>query len=234
LIFGSGEGAARRGDAASLEYARHGRSVGGESSPALIPTEISKRLEATRTSGRVTSQRNRLETALAKATAAITAMTEAFSEQLNHNRRTAHPDAAPAIPRSEAPSASVIPVRLIHWSLPPQPGSPRAPQPVGQPQQGPRHGRISRHLLPPPRSALFRHPHAQVNSALPISSTATRSMISSRSCVSCSTCHLPHRPRAIKYQTARRNRIQDRRESNPRDRSNTEASITTASQHPAN
>jgi site-specific DNA recombinase len=50
--------------------------------PGLIRAEISKRLEAARTSGPVTSQRNRLEAALAKATAAITAMIEAFSEQL--------------------------------------------------------------------------------------------------------------------------------------------------------
>jgi site-specific DNA recombinase len=50
--------------------------------PALIRGEISKRLEAARTSAPVTSQRKRLQTALAKATASITAMIEAFSEQL--------------------------------------------------------------------------------------------------------------------------------------------------------
>jgi DNA invertase Pin-like site-specific DNA recombinase len=50
--------------------------------PALIRAEITKRLEAARTSGPVTSQRNRLEAAQAKATAAITAMIEAFAEQL--------------------------------------------------------------------------------------------------------------------------------------------------------
>jgi site-specific DNA recombinase len=50
--------------------------------PALIRAEISKRLEAARTSGLVTSQRKRLDAALAKATASITAMIEALSEQL--------------------------------------------------------------------------------------------------------------------------------------------------------
>lgn len=50
--------------------------------PALIRGEISKRLEAARTSDPVTSQRKRLQAALAKATASITAMIEAFSEQL--------------------------------------------------------------------------------------------------------------------------------------------------------
>jgi DNA invertase Pin-like site-specific DNA recombinase len=50
--------------------------------PALVRAEITKRLDQARTSGPVTSQRNRLETALAKATASITAMIEALSEQL--------------------------------------------------------------------------------------------------------------------------------------------------------
>jgi site-specific DNA recombinase len=50
--------------------------------PALIRAEISKRLEQARTSDPVTSQRNRLEAALAKATASITAMIEALTEQL--------------------------------------------------------------------------------------------------------------------------------------------------------
>jgi site-specific DNA recombinase len=50
--------------------------------PALIRAEISKRLQAARTSGPVTSQRNRLEAALAKATASISAMIEALAEQL--------------------------------------------------------------------------------------------------------------------------------------------------------
>jgi site-specific DNA recombinase len=50
--------------------------------PALVRAEITKRLDQARTSGPVTSQRNRLEAALAKATASITAMIEAFSEQL--------------------------------------------------------------------------------------------------------------------------------------------------------
>ena len=50
--------------------------------PALIRAEISKRLEAARTSDPVTSQRKRLQAAAAKATASITAMIEAFSEQL--------------------------------------------------------------------------------------------------------------------------------------------------------
>ena len=50
--------------------------------PALIRAEIDKRLEQARTSDPVTSQRKRLEAALAKATASITAMIEALSEQL--------------------------------------------------------------------------------------------------------------------------------------------------------
>jgi len=50
--------------------------------PALIRAEISKRLEQARTSDPVTSQRKRLEAALAKATASINAMIEALSEQL--------------------------------------------------------------------------------------------------------------------------------------------------------
>ena len=50
--------------------------------PALVRAEITKRLDQARTSGPVTSQRNRLEAALAKATTSITAMIEAFSEQL--------------------------------------------------------------------------------------------------------------------------------------------------------
>src|SRR5215470_7348591 len=50
--------------------------------PALIRAEISKRLETARTSDPVTSQRNRLETALAKAAASISAMIEALAEQL--------------------------------------------------------------------------------------------------------------------------------------------------------
>ena len=50
--------------------------------PALIRTEITKRLETARTSDPVTKQRHRLELALAKAVTAITAMIEAFQEQL--------------------------------------------------------------------------------------------------------------------------------------------------------
>ena len=50
--------------------------------PALIHAEISKRLEVARTSDPVTSQRTRLQAALAKATASITAMIEAYSGQL--------------------------------------------------------------------------------------------------------------------------------------------------------
>jgi recombinase-like zinc beta ribbon protein len=50
--------------------------------PALIRAEIDKRLEAARTSDPVTSQRNRLQAALAKASASISAMIEALSEQL--------------------------------------------------------------------------------------------------------------------------------------------------------
>jgi len=50
--------------------------------PALIRAEISKRLEQVRTADPATRQRKRLELALAQAAAAITAMIEAFSEQL--------------------------------------------------------------------------------------------------------------------------------------------------------
>jgi len=50
--------------------------------PALIRAEIDKRLEQARTSDPATSQRSRLETALAKATTSISAMIEALAEQL--------------------------------------------------------------------------------------------------------------------------------------------------------
>ena len=50
--------------------------------PALIRAEISKRLEQARTADPAIRQRNQLELALAKAAAAITAMIEAYSEQL--------------------------------------------------------------------------------------------------------------------------------------------------------
>ena len=48
----------------------------------LIRAEISKRLDAARTADPATRQRNRLELELAKAATSITAMIEAFSEQL--------------------------------------------------------------------------------------------------------------------------------------------------------
>ena len=50
--------------------------------PALIRTEIARRLEQARTSNPVTRQRTQIELALAKAGTSITAMVEAFSEQL--------------------------------------------------------------------------------------------------------------------------------------------------------
>ena len=50
--------------------------------PALIRAEISKRLEQARTADPATRQRNQLELALAKAATAITAMIEAYAEQL--------------------------------------------------------------------------------------------------------------------------------------------------------
>ncbi len=50
--------------------------------PALIRAEIAKRLQRARTSDPVTRQRQRLELEQAQAAAAITAMIEAFSEQL--------------------------------------------------------------------------------------------------------------------------------------------------------
>jgi site-specific DNA recombinase len=56
--------------------------IGMIADPHLIRTEIDKRLERARTSDPATRQRSRLELALAKATAAITRMIEAFQEQL--------------------------------------------------------------------------------------------------------------------------------------------------------
>jgi site-specific DNA recombinase len=50
--------------------------------PALIRAEIAKRLDAARTCDPVTRQRKQLEQALAKTATSITAMVEAFSEQL--------------------------------------------------------------------------------------------------------------------------------------------------------
>ena len=50
--------------------------------PALIRAEIGKRLEQARTSDPVTRQRTQIELALAKAATSITAMIQAFSEQL--------------------------------------------------------------------------------------------------------------------------------------------------------
>ncbi|MGW3828213.1 recombinase zinc beta ribbon domain-containing protein, partial [Streptomyces sp. NPDC005071] len=56
--------------------------IGMIADPHLIRSEIDKRLDRARTSDPATRQRNRLELALAKATAAITRMIEAFQEQL--------------------------------------------------------------------------------------------------------------------------------------------------------
>ena len=50
--------------------------------PALIRAEIGKRLEQARTSDPVTRQRTHLQLALAKAATSVTAMVEAYSEQL--------------------------------------------------------------------------------------------------------------------------------------------------------
>ena len=50
--------------------------------PALIRAEITKRLDAARTADPATRQRKQLQLALAKAAASVTAMIEAFSEQL--------------------------------------------------------------------------------------------------------------------------------------------------------
>jgi site-specific DNA recombinase len=50
--------------------------------PALIRAEITKRLDAARTADPATSQRQRLQLALAKAGTGITAMIAAYSEQL--------------------------------------------------------------------------------------------------------------------------------------------------------
>ncbi|MER7694946.1 transposase, partial [Streptomyces sp. NPDC097610] len=56
--------------------------IGLIADPHLIRTEIDKRLERARTSDPATRERGRLEAALAKATAAIIRMIEAFQEQL--------------------------------------------------------------------------------------------------------------------------------------------------------
>lgn len=56
--------------------------IGLIADPHLIRTEIDKRLERARTSDPAARQRGRLELALAKATASITRMIEAFQEQL--------------------------------------------------------------------------------------------------------------------------------------------------------
>lgn len=56
--------------------------IGMIADPHLIRSEIDKRLDRARTSDPATRRRNRLELALAKATAAITRMIEAFQEQL--------------------------------------------------------------------------------------------------------------------------------------------------------
>ncbi|MEV8207109.1 recombinase family protein [Streptomyces sp. NPDC079189] len=56
--------------------------IGMIADPHLIRSEIDKRLDRARTCDPATRQRNRLELALAKATAAITRMIEAFQEQL--------------------------------------------------------------------------------------------------------------------------------------------------------
>src|SRR5271157_2566875 len=50
--------------------------------PALIRAEIDRRLTQARTSDPVTRQRNQLQLALAKASTSVTAMIEAYSEQL--------------------------------------------------------------------------------------------------------------------------------------------------------
>jgi site-specific DNA recombinase len=50
--------------------------------PALIRAEITKRLDAARTADPATRQRTQLQAALAKAATSVTAMIEAFSEQL--------------------------------------------------------------------------------------------------------------------------------------------------------
>ncbi len=59
-----------------------GRAHGLLADPALIRTEIGKRLAQARTADPAARQRERLELALAQATTAITRMIEAFQEQL--------------------------------------------------------------------------------------------------------------------------------------------------------
>ena len=77
--------------------------------PALIRGEISKRLAAARTSDPVTSQRKRLQAALAKATASITAMIERVLRAAPHHRRATRPDAAPPRPRDRPARTSSTP-----------------------------------------------------------------------------------------------------------------------------
>ena len=56
--------------------------IGLLADPALIRAEIGRRLEQARTSNPVTRQRTQIELALAKAATSVTAMVEAYSEQL--------------------------------------------------------------------------------------------------------------------------------------------------------
>ena len=111
--------------------------------PPPIRAEISKRLDAARTSDPVTSQRTRLQAALAKATASVPAMIEAFSEQpitideLRAPMPTFVPGRQPARPARRPRRPERRPGRLPHPRR--RPG--RLPRPAIREQRGRgRHG----------------------------------------------------------------------------------------------
>ena len=110
----------------------------------------------------------------------------------------------------------VVAGRLHH-----HPGHPQLGQPVGHRQQRPGHRRVRAHLLQPPPARPGPGTRTQhTTSALPISSAATRSMISSRSTRRPATRLTS--PSAITERHGRPREPQGNGESNPRARSNNE------------
>jgi DNA invertase Pin-like site-specific DNA recombinase len=125
--------------------------------PALIRAEISKRLEAARTSGLVTSQRKTPRRRPRKGHRVDHRHDRGAVGAANHHRRAALPDAAPARPGSKPPPAA---------RRPPGPGRRpgRLPQARRQPGRLPHpaaHQHRHRHRRRPPASAAAacqRHP----------------------------------------------------------------------------
>ena len=125
--------------------------------PAMIRTEIDRRLAQARTSDPVTQQRIRLQDALAKATTAITRMIEAFQGTPHHHRRTPDPDARAPHPRDRRSQPTRRtrrpgrrPRRLPQTRQRPR----RVPRPTTAPNQERR-----RHRTPTrPTTARQRHP----------------------------------------------------------------------------